>query len=63
MVYKIHLQNRNDIINISVGNLNKIASLIKIYSDVENDSFITGLWPFTTMTYPIDFTSDWLIKE
>lgn len=49
--------------NISMGNLNAIMSLIKIYSDMENNIFITGLWHFPTVKYLVDIISVWLIKE
>lgn len=49
--------------NISMGNLNAIMSLIKIYSDMENNIFITELWHFPTVTYLVDIISIWLIKE
>lgn len=65
-MYKIHLQNRSnrkEFMNISMGNLNAIMSLIKIYSDMENNIFITGLWHFPTVTYLVDIISVWLIKE
>lgn len=66
MMYKIHLQNRSnreEFMNISMGNLDVIMFLIKIYSDVENDIFITGLRHFPIITYPLYFINVWLIKN